>query len=53
MGDGVVVAGESSARGMELITRSEASGLWVITRGVGDGVDVGVIEGGDVGGGDG
>ena len=50
-GDGVVVAGESSARGMELITRSEARGLCLVSCGVGGDVDMELIEGGDAGGG--
>jgi hypothetical protein len=51
MGEGVVVAGANSARGIELITRSEAKGLCFASWGVGDGVDV--VEGGDAGGGGG
>lgn len=39
-GEGVLVVGESSERGMELMTRSEARGLWFVIRGVGEGVDV-------------
>lgn len=51
MGEGVVVAGESSARGMELVTRSEASGLCFVGCRGGEGIDEGVVEGRVEGGG--
>lgn len=37
MGVGVVVFGENSARGMELVTRSEARGRGVVSLGGGTG----------------
>lgn len=48
IGEGVVVTGEISARGIELVTRSEANGLCFVSWGAGEGVDAEIVKGGEV-----